>query len=302
LKAKFHISRQSKGKSWIVEFDVDLREAETVLDVLKRLKDEVDGSLSFRHSCRSGICGSCAVQVNGSGKLACKTQVNSELDKFGEVRLEPLRGARVLNDLVVDFEGFFDALHRLETWIEPLDENIKISADEIKPVDEAAGCILCGICTFNCETFIVEREFAGPAALAQSYKIIADPKGGNKRSRLAKANKNGLWWCSRSYYCSDLCPRGVKPAEKIFNLRSMCLERGLKKGGGAKRIIEFKKSLEGHGRLNETLLPLRVKGYGAFSLLPIGIRLLLKRRLPSPRLKDIDGLEDVRRILMRKKL
>jgi succinate dehydrogenase/fumarate reductase iron-sulfur protein len=92
LKAKIIISRYKKEKSWTDEFDVDVKEGTTVLDLLKILKDEFDGSLSFRHSCRSGICGSCAVQINGTGKLACKTQALPEIKKFGSLRIEPLKG------------------------------------------------------------------------------------------------------------------------------------------------------------------------------------------------------------------
>jgi succinate dehydrogenase / fumarate reductase iron-sulfur subunit len=300
LKTQIIVSRFKKGKSWTDEFYVDIKVGTTVLDLLKTLKDDFDGSLSFRHSCRSGICGSCAIQINGTGKLACKTQVIPEIEKFGSIRIEPLKGADVLKDLVVDFKRFFDVLPELETWIEPGEENIKISSEEIEPVDEAAGCILCGICTFNCETYLADHEFAGPAAMAHAFKIVADPRGKETKRKLKRAADKGLWSCSRSYYCSELCPKDVKPGEKIFGLRSLCLRHGLDSTSGARRILEFRKSLEMHGRLNETLLPLKVKGIKSASLLPIGLKLLRKGRLPSPFIKDIDGQNMVKEIFRRK--
>ena len=300
MKAKIVVSRGTEEKPGSDEFLVDVKEGETVLDILRKIKDQFDGSLTFRYSCRSGICGSCAVHINGTGKLACKTQALPEVKKYGLLKIEPLRSATVVKDLVVDFEGFFNVLEKLETWIDPAQENIKISAEEIKPVDESAGCILCGICTFNCETYCFEQKFAGPAAMAQTYKVIADPRGRERKKRLKKAIEHGLWWCSRSYYCSELCPKDVKPGEKIFNLRGMCLDEDLKCTSGAKRVIEFLDSVEHHGRLNETLLPLKAKGLGSITLFPVGLRLLSKGKVPSLIMKDINGLEEVKHIMEKK--
>jgi succinate dehydrogenase / fumarate reductase iron-sulfur subunit len=137
--------------------------------------------------------------------------------------------------------------------------------------------------------------------MAHAFKIVTDPRGKEIEGKLKKAADKGLWWCSRSYYCSELCPKDVKPGEKIFGLRSLCLSHGLKGGSGARRIIEFRKSLEHHGRLNETLLPIKAKGLKSASLLPMGVNLLRKGRLPSPFMKVIEDQGEVREIFRRKK-
>lgn len=298
MKAKVRVLRFDGAKKSYQDYEVDLSKGATVLDALRAIKDEEDGSLAYRYSCRSAICGSCAMQINGVGKLACKTQVKGELKKFGSLVVEPLKGARVIRDLIVDFEPFWSSIRKVDPWIEA-GRPRKLLWGEISSASEAGNCIMCGICTFNCESYRYEERFLGPAAFAKAYRIIFDPRSQGNERRISAALQNGLWWCSRSYYCSDLCPKNVKPGEKLFALRGLAIKEGNVGSSGARRVLGFSRDVRSSGRLNETTMPLRAQRLSSLSLLPLALKMLLRGKLPSPLQEKIKGLEGLRNIYRR---
>lgn len=300
MKVKLRVQRFDGKEQRYQEYEVELWRGATVLDALKTIKDEHDGSLAYRASCRSAICGSCAMQINGQGKLACRTQVKKEVKKFGSLVVEPLKGAKVKRDLIVDFEPFWDGIKRFEPWIDA-GKPWKLSWKEISSASEAGNCIMCGICTFNCESYRYEKGFLGPAAFAKAYRVIFDPRSKDNEKRVKAALENGLWWCSRSYYCSDLCPKGVKPGEKLFALRGLALKDGHVDSSGARRVLGFSGDIQGGGRLNETTMPLRAQRLGSLRLVPLALKMLLRGKLPSPVQEKIKGLRGLREIYWRAK-
>src|SRR5207249_174956 len=257
----------------------------TVLDALIRIKNEQDGRLTFRYSCRSAICGSCAMTINGAEKLACRTSVRKEWERHGVINIEPLRHLPVLKDLAVDMRSFWGKVQEIEPWVQaehlpptgPL--SLPAGAAQFHNVD---ACIMCGACVAACTSHEADQEFLGPAALAKAYRFIADPRESRaaKTARLAVLERpTGIWDCTRCNFCVQVCPKDVQPMEAIIRLRRAAIERGLTKTGGARHVIGFRDLIAKYGRLNEALMPLKVIGVNFrhfLKVLPLGLRMLVK--------------------------
>ena len=206
------------------ELRLDVRRGATVLDLLIRVKNELDGSLALRYSCRSAICGSCAMTINGGEKLACRTSVRRELERHGELRIAPLQHLPVIKDLVVDMRPFWGKIRDITPWLStasavPATHNPGSSGSGYHNVD---ACIMCGACVGACTVHAVSPGFAGPAALAKVDRFLSDPREPEKlkRARLAVLQEaNGMWDCTRCNYCVEVCPKDVKPMEAIIRLR-----------------------------------------------------------------------------------
>jgi len=291
---------------------LDVRRGSTVLDLLIRIKNEIDGSLALRYSCRSAICGSCAMNINGGEKLACRTSVRKELERHGRLRIAPLRHLPVIKDLVADMRPFWGKVRDITPW---LSTSMTVPAVRTEPRDSVVSsdfgyhnvdaCIMCGACVAACTVHAVSLGFAGPAALAKVDRFLSDPRESEKlkRARLAVLQEaNGLWDCTRCNYCVEVCPKDVKPMEAIIRLRRASLDRGLASTGGARHITGFVSIIEQQGRLNEAIMPLKVVGWD-FShflrILPLGIRMLFKGKVPNPLTHRLPGMAHVQAIFKR---
>lgn len=259
----FRVFRSEKGRGAEERYDVfDLEETEgmTVLSGLFTIKEEFDGSLAFRYSCRGAVCGSCAMLINGVPRLACRTQVRDiitggrvvTLDvrgafalprvrriRPGEVVVEPLPGFKVLRDLVVDIEEFFNAYREITPWFRAGDisgrEN-RMSPEEREKVRPYANCILCGLCYAACPVQKRSPEFLGPAALAKAWRFIADSRFREKKELLEKVDSpRGVWGCDTVYLCTEVCPKDVPPTQGITAIRRQLLRNSLKSLIGGKR-------------------------------------------------------------------
>ena len=150
------------------EIRLDVGRGMTVLDALIRIKNECDGSVALRYSCRSAICGSCAMTINGSEKLACRTSLRKELERHGHIEVAPLRNLPVIKDLVVDMTSFWGKIHDVHPWLVPVVRPSPTHArghanPQFHNVD---ACIMCGACVAACTVHEVSKGFVGPAALA----------------------------------------------------------------------------------------------------------------------------------------
>jgi succinate dehydrogenase iron-sulfur subunit len=295
------------------EFRLDVGRGMTVLDALIRIKNECDGSLSLRYSCRSAICGSCAMTINGGEKLACRTSLRKELERHGHITVAPLRNLPVIKDLVVDMASFWNKVRDVHPWLtasrEPQKRYGPTAQLTIFPKDSqfhnVDACIMCGACVAACTVHAVSKEFSGPAALAKADRFLSDPRESPfaKRARLsALQDDHGLWDCTRCNFCVQVCPKDVKPMEAIVRLRRASIEQGLSQTGGARHIIGFSQLIEREGRLNEALMPLKVVGFDPWRLLhvlPLGLRMLLKGKVPNPFGHRLPGLDHIRAIFQR---
>jgi succinate dehydrogenase / fumarate reductase iron-sulfur subunit len=316
MRLTFSIERfnpERDARSHVEEYRLETTRGSTVLDGLIRIKQEQDGTLALRYSCRSAICGSCAMTINGQEKLACRTSVRKELERHGGLVIGPLRNLPVIKDLVVDMSSFWGKIRAVSPWLSSLDgDGGTERAHPAAPVEMTPGsydfhnvdaCIMCGACVAACTSHEVSKGFIGPAALAKADRFRADPREPREsvRARLDALNgPDGMWDCTRCNYCVEVCPKDVRPMEAIVRLRRAAIESGLTTSGGAKHITGFVELVRHEGRLNEARMPLKILGFNVrrvFDVLPLGLRMLLKGKVPNPFAAPIPGIEQVRAIL-----
>jgi len=202
------------------DYVVPLRKEWAVLDGLNYIKDQLDGTLSFRWSCRMGICGSCGMSVNGDPKLTCATFLDDYAP--GPVRVEPLANFPIVRDLVVEVNDFMLKLRRVKPWLlrhedKPLDEGEYLQTpDELDDYKKYSLCINCMLCYSACPIYGLEPEFLGPAAiaLAQRYNLDSRDEGAHQRLDVLSTDE-GVWACTYVGECTVACPKGVDPAGAI---------------------------------------------------------------------------------------
>jgi succinate dehydrogenase / fumarate reductase iron-sulfur subunit len=189
-----------------------MEEQRMVLDALLEIRDLEDGSLAFRHSCRSGIGGSCAMMINGQPKLACQTKL-AEVAKDGLIRLEPLAGFRVLRDLVVDIDPFLESLKAVVPWLVlKSNHNGQMSPEALAEIEAMGICILCGACEVG-ET----QVGTGLASLAKTYRLALDPRDALGPERVKLAVDLGLLkWPPYEGFAAE-CPKGISFREGIIS-------------------------------------------------------------------------------------
>ncbi|MDP6493990.1 MAG: succinate dehydrogenase iron-sulfur subunit [Dehalococcoidia bacterium] len=287
------------------EYNLDVEEYFTVLDALIKVREEMDGSLALRCSCRASICGSCSMRVNGHAKLVCKTKVRDVVNHDHRVTVEPMNNLPVVKDLVTDMEPFWDKVRAIQPWLQPygtVPEKEYIAPNEtMLHLAGVMSCIMCGACVSDCTALEVDKNFIGPAALAKAYRFVGDPRDDAGIDRLRMYGQSGgIWDCTRCMECVQVCPKGVAPMERIMGLRDKAIEAGLSNNNGARHTEAFGELVKHSGRLDELRLP--IKTFGIFNfpaligLLPVGLRALRKGKMPPIIHKAIPGVERVRRI------
>jgi fumarate reductase iron-sulfur subunit len=201
------------------EYDVPLRKEWTVLDGLNHVKNEVDTTLSFRWSCRMGICGSCGMNVDGEPKLTCGAFLSDYAP--GPVRVEPLANFPVVRDLVVDIHDFMEKLPKVKPWI--IRDNVNVvdmeflqTPDELDAYKQYSMCINCMLCYAACPVYGLDQDFIGPAAIALAERYDLDSRDFGARQRLdVLIEEEGIWACTFVGECSVVCPKHVDPAGAI---------------------------------------------------------------------------------------
>ncbi|WP_045859242.1 succinate dehydrogenase iron-sulfur subunit [Teredinibacter purpureus] len=201
-----------------------------VLDVLEMLKGE-DPSLTFRRSCREGVCGSDGVNISGKNGLACVTPL-SECVKKNKLVLRPLPGLPVIRDLIIDMSQFYAQFRKVDPFLQndapaPAIERLQ-SPEEREKLDGLYECILCACCSTSCPSFWWNPDkFIGPAGLLQAYRFLADSRDTATEERLSKLDDPfSVFRCHGIQNCVDVCPKGLNPTRAIGHIRSMLLHRG----------------------------------------------------------------------------
>jgi succinate dehydrogenase / fumarate reductase iron-sulfur subunit len=203
----------------------------TVLTMLIRIRDELDGTLSFRSSCRSAVCGSCAMVINGKIDLACRTQVASF--ESNTIILEPLPNLDIIKDLVVDLTPFWNMYEKIQPFLirkspSPPKE-IAQSEEERSRIDQFVNCILCASCYGACPVASRDPEYLGPATLVKLERFILDSRDERGAHFLERVNnEKGLWGCDTVLRCIDACPKDVRPTDAIVELRKTLMKKKAK--------------------------------------------------------------------------
>ncbi len=297
-------------ESYWQDFPISLEDNATVLDGLIKIREEVDGTLSLRCSCRSSICGSCTMRINGHAALACKIQAVNAIGEDGTITVEPPGVMEVVKDLVVDFKLFWDKIMEVEPYLqhqglEPEGEYIA-SNESMLELSGVTSCIMCGACVSDCTVLEVDPTFLGPAALAKAYRFTADPRDGDangvSKARLEKLSEaTGMWDCTRCYECVTACPKGVAPMDRIMALREQAMDAGLTNNNGARHAEAFTEIVGHSGWLNEALLPIKTVGLAnipaLLNYLPVGLRALTHGKMPPLVHKNIDKVANVRKLV-----
>jgi len=195
------------------EHEISLEKA-TLLECLNHIKAHSDPTLTFASGCRSGVCGSCAVRVNGTEALAC-----SCLSQDGDL-VEPLRNAEVIRDLVVNMDRPLAFNADVQAWVDPASGEIRMGMKEEKANELQSDCILCGSCYSACPVYAVNPEFEGPFALTRSWRYVSDARLSSAREKLEAVQQNGIWDCTLCNECVPVCPQGIAPKQDINLLRT----------------------------------------------------------------------------------
>jgi len=218
------------GRNRYDEFTVPYESSLTVLEGLFYIQENLDGSLSFRYCCRAAVCGSCAMYINGTYRLACQTNVRHLGD--GPITVEPMPHMPLVKDLVCDMTDFFAKYEYIEPYLmrnsKAPDREITQSPDERKKLDGPIDCILCGCCYSSCPSVWGENNYLGPAALLKAYRFEVDSRDEAKRQRLPYFdNERGVYRCHTITNCVEACPKELNPTEAIQWLKGAAVRRRL---------------------------------------------------------------------------
>ncbi len=205
------------NKEYIIDDNKVKRDS--LLSILTYIKTKLDNTLSFRSGCRSGVCGSCAIRVNGIERLACKTHLED-----GDI-VEPLKNTTVLKDLVVDISSQALCIKKAKASLEEKNNQTITSLDQ-KNIDLQSNCILCNSCYSSCPIYEVNKEFIGPFALTRAYRYVNDKKEDNTQTKIDAVQKNGIWDCTLCGNCNMVCPEHIDIKNDIMMLRNRSVQAG----------------------------------------------------------------------------
>ncbi len=257
-------------------FKVEVETGMTVLEVLRQIKNTQDSSLTFRAFCRSAICGSCTVRVNGNSVLACSTQLMPIIKDFGKgtVTIKPMASLPILRDLVVDIDPIIEKLAKMHPYLmenreripETLEQESLMSQKELDKFNSLTDCILCGACFSACSSVKADKNYAGPLTIAKAYRFSIDPRDSFRGMRIQASMDQGLWSCVQCRKCIKVCPKDIRPADAIRNMRRISIDDGVHDTAGSRRAKAYTDDVEKFGQVNKPMLPVIVngtKGWGA---------------------------------------
>ncbi len=218
----------SEDSTW-ESYQVTAEPTDRVLDLLHKVKWDLDGTLTFRRSCAHGVCGSDAMRINGKNRLACKTLIK-DVNPSQPITVEPIKGLPVLKDLVVDMEPFFDAYRSVMPFLvaggnEPTRERLQ-SQEDRERFDDTTKCILCAACTTSCPVYWTDGQYFGPQAIVGAHRFIFDSRDDGTAQRLEILNdKEGVWRCRTTFNCTEACPRGIEVTKAIQEVKRALIFR-----------------------------------------------------------------------------
>ena len=306
MQVHFKIFRQNQAEAPRLQtYSLEVEPGNTILDCLNRIKWEQDGTLAFRKNCRNTICGSCSMRINGRSTLACKESVGSELARLGgnspnspsipEITIAPMGNMPVVKDLVVDMASFWTNLNAIDPYISTAARQVPEreflqTPEERSRLNQTGNCILCGACYSECNAREVNPNFVGPHALAKAYRMVADTRDQQTEARLEQYNQgtDGVWGCTRCYFCNSVCPMEVAPMDQISKIKAEILDRP---AIPVSRSIRHRQTLvelvKQGGWIDERLFGLKVVAnsfrdlQGLLSLAPLGVRMIRRGKFPA---------------------
>jgi succinate dehydrogenase / fumarate reductase iron-sulfur subunit len=217
-------------KPYLQEFEVPTEGDPTLLDALQTIKSRMDGSVTFRRSCRHAICGSCAMNVNGRNILVCHEPLKKHLDGKGQVTIRPLPYLPIIKDLVVDRTSFWRQYQAVKPWLVPPDDipekEFRMTPQEVDDLQSAEHCIMCGACYSACTVVGMTKEYIGPHALLKNFMRVMDPRDTIPGERLEFVSGSyGVARCHSIFNCIDACPKHLDPTKAIETLRNLSRKR-----------------------------------------------------------------------------
>jgi len=291
LKVRRYNPESGQGP-WYQSYELTVPDYATVLDALVQVREELDETLALRCSCRSAICGSCAMRINGHARLACKGRVAQLQPQDGEILVEPMGNMPVIKDLVADMGIHWDKVGAVDPWLKPAgpppEREYIVPNQRMLELTQVMSCIMCGACVSDCTVLEVDKNFLGPAALAKAYRFVGDPRDAAEKERLGNLSQyGGVWDCTHCFECVEVCPKGVAPMDQIMILREKAVAEGYTNNNGTRHHRAIIDSVRRRGRLDELML--MPKSVGMFNirellrLAPGALRLARAGKLPFPR-------------------
>lgn len=215
---------ETDAKPYVKEYKVSAKPTDRVLDALMEVWRNYDGTLTFRKSCAHGVCGSDAMRINGTERLACKTLIKDVVtDSETTIEIQPLKHLTVQRDLMVDQTPFLENFRSVKPFMHPAEAEPRAaeffqSQEDREVFDDATKCINCQACFSACPVLDKNPEFLGPAAIVQAARFVFDSRDKGLEPRLAALDTpNGVWPCENHFQCTRVCPRGIK-VTKLINL------------------------------------------------------------------------------------
>jgi len=211
------------------EYPVEAEPTDRLLDALNYVKWYIDGTLTYRRSCAHGVCGSDAMLINGANTLACKVLLQNLGSK---ITVEPMRGFRVIKDLLVDMEAFFEKYRKAKPYLithspEPEKERLQ-SIEDREAFEDTTKCILCGACTTSCPSFWANEDYVGPATIVNAHRFIFDSRDEGREERLEILGAaDAVWRCRTIFNCVEACPRNINITRAIGEVKKALLFRRL---------------------------------------------------------------------------
>lgn len=197
----------------LCEYEVDSRDT-TLLEVLQEIKTKQDPSLAFSSGCRSSVCGSCSMRVNGREVLACAYHA-----KEGDL-VEPLKNSEVIRDLVVNMDRAYGFNAKAKAWQSSLSQNVALTQENEKINEIQSDCILCGACYSACPVYAVNSEFLGPFSLTRVWRYVSDKREAEPKEKIDTIQTNGVWDCTLCNECTLVCPQEISSKADIEKLRA----------------------------------------------------------------------------------
>lgn len=216
---KINIRRFNKelsNESTITKYEVNNT---NLLKALIEIKEEINSSLSFRCGCKSGVCGSCAVKVNGVERLACKVFIKDD------DLIEPLKNIEVIKDLIVNVSHETLLINKTKSYINK-NSNKEIKQENIEKIDLQSNCILCNSCFSSCPVYDVKDSFIGPFALSRALRYVNDEKLESNDEIISSIQTDGIWDCTLCSACTLVCPQGIDPKADIMQLQNISVQKG----------------------------------------------------------------------------
>ncbi|MDF1875095.1 succinate dehydrogenase iron-sulfur subunit [Sulfurimonas sp. SAG-AH-194-I05] len=309
-KVTFKVFRFNADEDYLPyyeNYEMEVTSEEVVLDILNRIKWDHDGSFSYRRSCRHGICGTCAIKVNGKSTLACKESMNGLVALFGnELTLEPLSIKRAIKDMIIDKGDFWEKHEAVTPYLvtdvneAPTHENL-VSPAEANTLDEADLCIQCGACHYACPVVAINEDFFGPAAFAAAYRFEADVRDEDGTDRISAMNESaqGVWDCVKCFECQEACPKEINPIEKIGKLHNMIFQKDVAVSNVATRhAVGFHHSIKRFGVLDEGGLVLYSEMAGIVKHIPVAARMFVKGKIVPPwGITKSDNMDEIKKLV-----